>query len=177
MKLVDPGELMVGRINRSLYTGELARVPVTCENSSFLLTGRWQTPAESLSIGPPHGIQWSLKGYTAVFTTMLTFIYLPDELAFYMNEVLQFEHAMFIPDSVDCRLRDTMPDVVLNLAGIDLILTAYDYTLEWDVGGGQKRCVSVFTESELPDKEIVMGSAFLRKYYTVFDLDSQTVGC
>lgn len=168
---------MVGGVNRSLYTGAISRVPVTNENSSFLLAGRWQTPAESLSIGPSHDIQWSLKGYTAVFTTMWAWIYLPDEVAYYLNQVFQFEPAMFLPDSVDCRLRDTMPDVVLNLAGIDLTLTPYDYTLEWDVGRGPTRCVSVFTESELPDTEIVIGSAFLRKFYTVFDLDSRTVGC
>lgn len=30
-----------------------------------------------------------------------------------------------------------MPNVVLDLAGIDFTLSPYDYAMEWDVGRGQ----------------------------------------
>lgn len=173
-------ELMVGGINRELFTGEITHLPVTNKTSSFLLTGRWQTPAKALALGPSHEIEWSLDGYTAAFSTMWPFIYLPDRLAWDLNADLEFEDFMFIPPSIDCKLRDSWPDVTLNLAGHDFVLSPYDYTLEWPIGRGQVRCVSVFSESGLDEadgKEIVLGSAFLRKFYVIFDWASQTVGC
>lgn len=111
---------------------------------------------------------------------MWPFIYLPDQLAWDLNADLEFEDFMFIPPSIDCKMRDYLPDVTLNLAGHDFVLSPYDYTLEWPIERGHVRCVSVFSDSGLDEtdgREIVLGSAFVRKFYAIFDWDLQTVGC
>lgn len=87
---------------------------------------------------------------------------------------------MFIPPSIECGLRNILPDITINMGGHDLVLSSYDYTLEWLLEGGQRRCVSAFTESDIDEEEgrqVILGSVFLRKFYTVFDLDSKTTAC
>lgn len=180
LKLAEPGQLTFGAIDRDLFNGNLTRISLTHNAGSFLTDGRWQVEAEYLAIGPYQEIIKPLKGYTAVFTTMWPFIYLPDQLALDLNMDLGFEEYMFIPPSIDCRFRNSLPDVTINLGGHDLVLSSYDYTLEWPLERGQQRCVSAFVESELDEskgRQIILGSMFLRKFYTVFDLDSETIAC
>lgn len=71
-----------------------------------------------------------------------------------------------------------MPDVGIVLDGHEFVLSPFDYTYEWPVKGGGVRCVAAFEGHEARDaKEVVLGTSFLRGFYSVFDLDAQTVGC
>ena len=91
-------------------------------------------------------------------------------------EVLGFKEFL-LPPFIDCRLREELPYVTLNLAGHDFVLSGYDYTIEWDLGHANSVCVSAFQPSGLESNEVILGSAFLRAHYSVFDLDNQRIGC
>jgi hypothetical protein len=73
-----------------------------------------------------------------------------------------------MPPFIDFRLREELPYVALNLAGNDIVLSGYDYTVEWDLGRANSVCVSAFQPSGLKSDEIIHGSVFLRAHYSVF---------
>lgn len=178
MRLREPRELMVGAVNHDLFTGDLVTIPLTNKTGRYGLTGSWQAEASYLTLGSDPGIRMSLAGYTASFSTGLPFTYLPDRLVMDLLEDLQFEEIMFMPPSISCEQRDIMPDITLNLAGKNFTLTSYDYTFVWPIEQSRTRCVSAILPFGVEQyDEIVLGSSFLRAFYSVFDLDTNTVGC
>lgn len=76
--------------------------------------------------------------------------------------------------SVDCEKRAELPDVSFTLGGYNFTLSAYDYTLEV-----QGSCISSFIGMDFPKPVgplAILGDAFLRRYYSVYDLGSDSVG-
>ena len=178
MRLREPRELLFGAVNPGLFTGDLVQIPLTNETGRHTLTGRWQAEAEYLTIGSEPGIRKSLANYTASFSTGSAFMLLPDRLVIDVWQDLQFEEIMYMPPSVPCERRDVMPSITFNLAGKNFTLTPYDYTFEWPIDQRRTRCVSAMMPFGVEQyDEIVLGSAFLRAFYSVFDLDTCTLGC
>ncbi len=178
MSLREPRELTFGAINHDRFTSEVSQIPVSNKTGRYALSGRWQAEANYLTLGSNPGIRLSLAGYTASFSTLSAYILLPNQLALDILKALEFEDIMFLPPSVACDRRRFMPDITFNLAGKNFTLTAYDYTMWWPIERGYWRCVSAILPFGVEQyDEIVLGSAFLQTFYSVFDLDSRTVGC
>jgi len=179
LRLRWPYELSFGRLNPLHYKGNITYVPVTNKTSPYGLTGRWQTSAKSLSIDPL-GLYYSLENLTASFSTATAFMYLPDAMVVDLLDKLEFEWLPMMPPSLLCASREFLPDITFNLAGQNFTLTPYDYTLLWKTDEHGVRCVSAIYPINLDPStnvEIMLGSAFLRAFYSVFDLDQMTVGC
>lgn len=178
MRLREPSELIVGAIDHELFTGDLVQIPLTNKTGRYALTGSWQAEAHYLTIGSEPGIRMSLAGYTASFSTRSPYMLLPDDLVMDILQNLQFEDLMFLPPSVACEQRLVMPDIIFNLANKNFTLTPYDYTFEWPIKQSEIRCVSAILPFGVEQyDEIVLGSAFLKAFYSVFDLDTNTLGC
>lgn len=111
MRLRKPREIIFGAIDPKLFTGELVQLPLTKKTNHHSLTGRWQTEARYLTLGSDPGIQISLDGYSASFSTGSAFILLPGPMALNILDQLQFEDPMFLPPSVPCERRKIMPDL------------------------------------------------------------------
>ncbi|MCJ1462832.1 Vacuolar protease A [Pseudocyphellaria aurata] len=178
MRLRKPRELMIGAINHELFTGDLVRIPLTNRTGRYAVTGRWQVDPNYLTLGSEPGIRMSLAGWNASFSTGSAFIFLPDRIVENIWQDLEFEDIMFMPPSVACEQRHMMPNIVFCLGGRNFTLTPYDYTFEWPIERSRTRCVSAIMPSgvEQCDK-IVLGSAFLQAFYSVFDLDTNSLGC
>lgn len=175
--LREPRELMFGAVNHERFNSELVRIPLTNKSGRYALTGRWQAEAGYLTLGSEPGIRMSLAGYTTSFSTLSAFMLLPDQLVMDIWKILLFEDMMFLPPSVACEQRRVMPDITFNLAGKNFTLTPYDYTLQWPMEHGGARCVSAILPFGVEQyDEIVLGSAFLQAFYSVFDLDTNTLG-
>ena len=75
--------------------------------------------------------------------------------------------------SIECDQRDELPDMSFTLSGYNFTLSAYDYTLEV-----QGSCISAFMGMDFPSPVgplAILGDAFLRRYYSVYDLSDDTV--
>jgi len=178
MRLREPRGLLFGAHDREMFTGNIVRIPLSNKTSQYALTGRWQAEVNYLTLGSDPGLRISLAGYTASFSTGLAFILLPDRIASNLLRDLEFEDLMFMPPSVSCDKLALMPDITFNLAGKNFTLTPYDYTFEWPMKPSRTRCVTAIMPFGVEQyNEIVLGSAFLRTFYSVFDLDTNTIGC
>lgn len=179
MRLREPRELMFGAVDDKLFNGKLVKITLTHKTGRYALTGSWQAEAHYLTLGSEPGIRMSLAGYTASFSTISAFILLPDRLAWDILQDLQFkDHTFPMPPTVACERRNEMPDLTFNLAGQNFTLTPYDYTFEWPLEESRISCVTAILPFGVEQsEEIVLGSAFLRAFYSVFDLDTETLGC
>lgn len=178
MRLREPRELLFGAHDSELFTGDIVRLPLSNKTSQYGLTGRWQTEAKYLTLGSDPGLRIPLAGYAASFSTGSAFIFLPDRIVSDIWRDLEFEELMYMPPSVSCDKLALMPDIIFNLAGRNFTLTPYDYTFEWPMKPSQIRCATAIMPFGIEQyNEIVLGSAFLRTFYSVFDLDTNTIGC
>ena len=76
--------------------------------------------------------------------------------------------------TIDCEKRDDLPDLTFTLTGRNFSITSYDYILEV-----QGSCISAFMGIDIPEPAgplAILGDAFLRKWYSVYDLGSGSVG-
>jgi saccharopepsin len=180
LRLQEPRSLTFGSIDSTLHTGPISYIPLTNRTSPFSLTGRWQASTEYLTLGSDPGIRFDLSGRTASFGTSTAFMLLPDEYVKTIWDTLGFEDLLFLPPSVPCEKRDILPPLTFNLSGKNFTLSPHDWTMEWVVRGGMRRCVSAMMPMGRPpweSGEIFLGSAFMRAFYSVFDLDRQEIGC
>lgn len=76
--------------------------------------------------------------------------------------------------TVECSKRDELPDVSFTLTGHNFTIGPYDYILEV-----QGSCISSFFGMDIPEPAgplAILGDAFLRKWYSVYDLGTNSVG-
>ena len=180
MRLRKPREIAFGGINDDLFTGDFVHVPLTNKTGPYILNGTWQTEANYVALGDSTDTdaRKSLDGYTAAFSLTTQFIHLPDLIVLEFWNSLGFRDEMFVPPVVDCDQLGGMPDMTFNLAGQDFTLSPWDYTLEWPLEGEDVSCVSAFMPFGVNQTtEMVLGSAFLRAFYSVFDLEEGSIGC
>jgi len=178
MRLREPRELLFGAHDSDLFTGDIVQLPLSNKTSRYGLTARWQAEANYLTLGSDPGLRISLAGYTASFSTGSAFILLPDRMVSDIWRDLEFEDLMYMPPSVSCDKLAFMPDIIFNLAGKNFTLTPNDYTFEWPMKPSRTRCATAIMPFGIEQyDEIFLGSAFLRTFYSVFDLDTNTIGC
>jgi len=76
--------------------------------------------------------------------------------------------------TVECDKRDSLPDLTFTLTGHNFTIGPYDYILEV-----QGSCISSFMGMDFPEPVgplAILGDAFLRKWYSVYDLGTNSVG-
>ncbi|KAJ6141255.1 Vacuolar protease A [Penicillium chermesinum] len=76
--------------------------------------------------------------------------------------------------SVECEKRDSLPDLTFTLSGHNFTIGPYDYILEV-----QGSCISSFMGMDFPEPMgplAILGDAFLRSWYSVYDLGNSEVG-
>lgn len=75
----------------------------------------------------------------------------------------------------DCRL-DNKPDLVFSLmSGFDIRITPEDYVVEYQLHG-RNICLSGLKPLVKEPASWVLGSKFMRKYYTLFDYENNVIG-
>lgn len=75
---------------------------------------------------------------------------------------------------VDCSKRDSLPDLTFTLDGTNFTISAFDYILEV-----QGSCISAIFGLDMPERIgplAILGDAFLRRYYSIYDLGDNKVG-
>ncbi|KAB8074696.1 aspartic peptidase domain-containing protein [Aspergillus leporis] len=160
----DSSEATFGGVDKSHYTGELIKIPLRRK-------AYWEVDLDAITLGDSRA---ELDNTGVILDTGTSLIALPTTLAELINKEIGAKKGFTGQYSVDCDKRDGLPDLTFTLSGYNFTIGPYDYTLEV-----QGSCISAFMGMDFPEPVgplAILGDAFLRKWYSVYDLGNGAVG-
>ncbi|PJF18486.1 hypothetical protein PSACC_01699 [Paramicrosporidium saccamoebae] len=157
----EGGSLVLGGVEEDKFVGPLKYAPVVRK-------GYWEVSLDSFFVGDE---DLGIKG-TAAIDTGTSLIALPSAVSDMINQQIGATKGFRGIYTVDCAAIPTMPPVIFEFGGHKFPLEASDYILQ--TSGG---CISPFMGLDLPGMKLwIVGDAFLRRYYTVYDMGKNRVG-
>lgn len=157
----EGGSLSFGAIEKEYFEGPMSWAPV-------IRKGYWEVALDSFMVGAE---DLGIKGSAAI-DTGTSLIAMPSAVADIINEQIGAQKGFRGIWTVDCSTIDSIPPVTFGFGGNKFPLQARDYILQ--TSGG---CISPFMGLDLPGMKLwIVGDAFLRKYYTVYDMGKNRVG-
>ncbi|TVY16097.1 Vacuolar protease A [Lachnellula arida] len=160
----DDSEATFGGINKDHYTGKITDIPLRRK-------AYWEVDLDAITFGDSTA---ELENTGVILDTGTSLIALPSTLAELLNKEIGAKKGYNGQYTVDCAKRDSLPDMAFTLSGYNFSITPYDYILEV-----QGSCISSFMGMDFPEPVgplAILGDAFLRKWYSVYDLGKGTVG-
>ena len=110
----------------------------------------------------------------AAISSATTLIVVPEVDSHRIHRILKMDSTPDGRHTIACSAVHALPDISLTVGGKDLVLKPQDYIIHW-----HGECMSAFVGHDIqsPTGPIwVLGSIFLRAYYTVFDMERNRVG-
>lgn len=159
----DESEAVFGGINEDHYTGKLTEIPLRRK-------AYWEVDLDAISFGDSTA---ELDNTGVILDTGTSLIALPSTLAELLNKEIGAKKGFNGQYSIDCDKRDGLPDMTFTLSGYNFSISSYDYILEV-----QGTCISTFMGMDIPEPTgplAILGDAFLRRWYSVYDLGSNSV--
>ncbi|KAJ5736305.1 uncharacterized protein N7483_001430 [Penicillium malachiteum] len=160
----DNSEVTFGGVDESHYEGKLTTIPLRRK-------AYWEVELNAIALGNEVA---ELDNTGVILDTGTSLIALPSTMAELLNKEIGATKGFTGQYSVECEKRGSLPDLTFTLSGHDFTITPYDYILEV-----QGSCISTFMGMDMPEPVgplAILGDAFLRKYYSVYDLGKGTVG-
>ncbi len=160
----DESEVIFGGVNKDAYEGKITTIPLRRK-------AYWEVDLDSIALGDDSA---DLENTGVILDTGTSLIALPSELAEMINAQIGAKKGYNGQYSIDCSKRDSLPDVTFTLSGHEFAIGPYDYILE--VSGS---CISSFFGMDIPAPAgplAILGDAFLRPWYSIYDAGSNTVG-
>lgn len=160
----EGSEAVFGGVDEKHYEGKIEYIPLRRK-------AYWEVDIESIAFGKEEA---ELENTGAILDTGTSLTVLPSDLADLLNKEMGAKKGFGGQWTIDCAKRNSLPDITFNLAGSKYSLPATDYILE--VSGS---CISTFQGMDIPAPAgplIILGDAFLRRYYSVYDLGKNAVG-
>ncbi|KAL1843567.1 hypothetical protein VTJ49DRAFT_850 [Mycothermus thermophilus] len=158
-------EVVFGGVDKSKYKGKITTIPLRRK-------AYWEVDFDSISYGDDTA---ELENTGVILDTGTSLIALPSQLAEMLNAQLGAKKNYAGQYTVDCSKRDSLKDITFNLAGYNFTLGPYDYILEVS----SSSCISTFMGMDFPEPVgplAILGDAFLRRYYSIYDMGANTVG-
>lgn len=160
----EESEATFGGVNTDHYTGKLTTIPLRRK-------AYWEVDLDAITFGDATA---ELDNTGVILDTGTSLIALPSTLAELLNKEMGAKKGYNGQYTVECEKRDSLPDMAFTLSGYNFTITPYDYILEV-----QGSCISSFMGMDFPEPVgplAILGDAFLRKWYSVYDLGKGTVG-
>ncbi|TVY36712.1 Vacuolar protease A [Lachnellula subtilissima] len=160
----DESEATFGGVNKDHYTGKITEIPLRRK-------AYWEVDLDAITFGDSTA---ELENTGVILDTGTSLIALPSTLAELLNKEIGAKKGYNGQYTVDCAKRDSLPDMAFTLSGYNFSITPFDYILEV-----QGSCISSFMGMDFPEPVgplAILGDAFLRKWYSVYDLGKGTVG-
>ncbi|KAG7293764.1 saccharopepsin [Staphylotrichum longicolle] len=157
-------EVVFGGVDKDHYKGKITTIPLRRK-------AYWEVDFDAISYGDDTA---ELENTGVILDTGTSLIALPSQLAEMLNAQIGAKKNYAGQYAIDCAKRDSLKDVTFNLAGYNFTLGPYDYVLE--VSGS---CISTFMGMDFPAPTgplAILGDAFLRRYYSIYDAGANTVG-
>jgi saccharopepsin len=160
----NSGEITFGGYNQNLFRGNISWVPV-------VKRGFWEVQLSGLS---SRGNSIAISGTRAAIDTGTSFILVPEADVRQINQVIGARPFTGGYYQVDCWRVELMPNLTLKLGSLEFTVPAKVYIVKLD-----GVCVSGFVGikggTELKDMWVV-GNVFLRRYYSIYDMEKDRVG-
>ncbi|KAH7382872.1 putative vacuolar protease A [Cadophora sp. MPI-SDFR-AT-0126] len=160
----DESEAIFGGINKDHFTGKITEIPLRRK-------AYWEVDLDAITFGDATA---ELDNTGVILDTGTSLIALPSTLAELLNKEMGAKKGYNGQYTVECEKRDSLPDMSFTLSGYNFTITPYDYILEV-----QGSCISSFMGMDFPEPVgplAILGDAFLRKWYSIYDLGKGTVG-
>ena len=155
---------ILGGIDENAYEGELTMLPL--RRKVF-----WKVQLDAITFGEQIA---QIEGIGAILDTGTSLIAIPTNFAELLNNQIGARQAKNGLYNVDCAKRSTLPDLTFTLSGHNFSISAYDYILEIN-----SSCISCFQGLDTNENLgplFILGDAFLRRWYSVYDLEGDTIG-
>ncbi|KAL2222886.1 aspartic endopeptidase Pep2 [Thermoascus aurantiacus ATCC 26904] len=160
----DTSEATFGGIDKNHFTGDLVKIPLRRK-------AYWEVDLDAIAFGDNAA---ELDNTGAILDTGTSLIALPSTLAELLNKEIGAKKSWTGQYSVDCEKRSSLPDLTFTLTGHNFTIGPYDYILEV-----QGSCISAFMGMDFPEPVgplAILGDAFLRRWYSMYDLGNNAVG-
>jgi len=160
----DDSEAIFGGINKAHYTGDITYIPLRRK-------AYWEVDLDAITFGDSSA---ELDSTGVILDTGTSLIALPSTLAELLNKEIGAKKSFNGQYTVECDKRDSLPDMTFTLTGTNFTIGPYDYILEV-----QGSCISAFMGMDFPAPAgplAILGDAFLRRWYSVYDLKKNAVG-
>lgn len=158
----DDSEVVFGGVDKDHYTGEFTKLPL--KRKAY-----WEVDLDAIILGDQSA---ELEGTGAILDTGTSLIVLPTTMAELINKEIGAKKGFGGQYSLDCNKRDALPDLTFTLTGTNFTISSYDYVIE-----ASGSCISAFSGMDIPPPAgplVILGDAFLRKYYSVYDLETDS---
>ncbi|KAF9695587.1 hypothetical protein EKO04_006296 [Ascochyta lentis] len=165
----EESEVTFGGIDESRYTGKLTNLPLRRKEY-------WEVDLDAILFGKK---TFEMDNTGVILDTGTPFIVLPSRIAEDMNNEIDAKRGLNNQYIVDCNKRDSLPDLTFTLTGYNFTIGAYDYILQADNNILQGFCISSFLGVDFPEPLgplAILGDAFLRRWYSVYDVGNSYVG-
>jgi cathepsin D len=164
------GELTLGSIDTTKFTGTPAYAPLTAETY-------WQFKVDSFALGGDN-LNWCTNGCQAICDSGTSLIVGPTKEINALNKklgaVVENGEGVF----TSCDVINTLPDITITINGNAFTLKPSDYVLQV-TSLGETECLSGFAGLDLPANlgpQYILGDVFIAAYTAVFDYGNQQVG-
>ncbi|KAK6410011.1 aspartic proteinase precursor [Oleoguttula sp. CCFEE 5521] len=160
----DESVATFGGVDKSHYTGKMTNIPLRRK-------AYWEVDLDAITFGDETA---ELEATGAILDTGTSLIALPSTLAELLNKEMGAKKSYNGQYTVECTKRDSLPDLTFTLTGYNFTIGPYDYVLEV-----QGSCISAFMGFDIPAPAgplAILGDAFLRRWYSVYDLENNSVG-
>ncbi|XP_070601443.1 pepsin B-like [Erythrolamprus reginae] len=159
------GELILGGIDPNMYTGEITWAPMTDQN-------QWQIGIEGFAIGNK-ATGWCSEGCQGIVDTGTFLLTIPQQyLSYFLQAVNAANDGSYV---VDCNNIQNMPTITFSINGSQFPLPPSAY-----VSNKNGQCSLAIEPTYVPSSTgqplWILGDAFLKEYYSIFDMGNNRVG-
>ncbi|KAF8650949.1 hypothetical protein AX16_005015 [Volvariella volvacea WC 439] len=163
---MDGGELFLGGIDESVYRGEITYLPVRQKKY-------WEVEITRFGIGI---VDTWLRNNGAAVDTGSSMIITPVGIAQKIHQIAGAKRQRNGQHSMPCSDVPQAPELSFYLGETRFSLKGSDYFMEYPKFSGV--CISLVAGANLPEDrpQWLLGDPFLRKHFTVYDLEKNVVG-
>jgi len=155
------GELTIGGVDDSKYVGDFNKV-------DLLEATYWEIAVDYVNVGG----RMITSDTTAIVDSGTSFITGPEKVITDLAKSVGAKAAPTGQFFMDCSKVKDMPDVTFDIAGHDYTLEGKDMVIE-----SQGYCILAMMVLDIPHgPKWILGDVFMRKYYTMFDMENKQVG-
>lgn len=157
----EDGELTIGGVDESRYVGEFHKV-------DLLEATYWEIAVNSINVGGS-GIS---EDTTAIVDSGTSFLTGPTKVVADIAKAFGGKRSFSGEYFLDCDQAKSIPDLTFDIAGKDYTLEAKDLFIE-----SNGTCILTIMALDIPQgPKWILGDVFMRKYYTMFDMEKKQVG-